>query len=568
MMSHAKKSRARGLLWALLGVACAHPTDGEEASGPDRPEASDPVDAGGSADPGGGDPTERGPWWRDAVFYEIFVRSFADSDGDGVGDLRGLTERLDALNDGDASTTDDLGVTALWLMPIHPSPSYHGYDVVDYDAVNPDYGTMEDLQVFLDAAHERGLRVIIDFVLNHSSSRHPWFLNARTGPEASRRLWYTFRPEPDPAYRRPWDGSLDVWHPSRVGYYYGLFWSGMPDLALDHPPVERAMLASMKGWLARGLDGFRVDAVRYLIEDPRGQVADTPATHALSRRIRAELQADFPQSVLVAEAWTGSEDIAPYYGEGDEYHLAFDFPTAGAVMTAAKDGLRASLDQALAVREETYLDPGFAAPFLTNHDMRRAQRQLDEAGASRGARPAAATLFALPGPPFVYYGEEIGMRGGPSGADEDKRTPMRWTAEAPGYGFTTAARPWRFAEEPTGVDVATQRATEGSLWRLYRDLITLRTRHPSLTRGALERPTREGGGRGTTGFIRAAPDAEPVLFVVNFADEEEEVVRFRRPESRASVLLQEGLARPPEWTEDGWLEVGPLGPRGFAFVEL
>mgnify|MGYP006290461271 CR=1 FL=1 len=133
------------------------------------------------------------------------------------------------------------------------------------------------------------------------------------------------------------------------------------------------------------------------------------------------------------------------------------------------------------------------------------------------------------------------MRGGPSGADEDKRTPMRWTAETPGYGFTTAARPWRFAEEPTGVDVATQRATEGSLWRLYRDLITLRTRHPSLTRGALERPTREGGGRGTTGFIRAAPDA---------------------------VLLQEGLARPPEWTEDGWLEVGPLGPRGFAFVEL
>lgn len=505
-------------------------------------------------------------WWRDAVFYEVFVRSFADSDGDGVGDLNGLTARLDALNDGEPATTDDLGVDALWLMPIHPSPSYHGYDVTDYDEVNPDYGSIEDLDRLLEAAHARGVRVIVDFVLNHSSSEHPWFIESAADPGSDKRAWYTWREEPDPRFRRPWDGSPDIWHRAPTGWYYGLFWSGMPDLNLDHPPVEAAMLASMQGWLDRGLDGFRVDAVRYLIETADGGNADTPPTHAVSRRLRAAIEARHPEALLVAEAWTSPEKVAPYRGDGDEYHLAFAFSIASAIMTSAKDGLRASLDQGLRTALDTYPDLTFLAPFLTNHDMRRAQRQLDEAGAQGAERPAAATLFALPGTPFVYYGEEIGMRGGASGADEDKRTPMRWRP-VPSYGFTSAESPWREAAEPRGVDVKTQRADSASLWSLYRDLIALRHRTPALTSTALVLPRKRGGGRGTTGFIRG-DGAERVLFVVNFHDQPGKPLRIEVGAARPELLFGEGIDPRGFEVREGWLEIAPLEGRGFGYLKL
>ena len=195
-------------------------------------------------------------WWEDAVFYEIFVRSFKDSDGNGVGDFKGITQSLDYLNDGDPATTDDLGITALWLMPIHPSPSYHGYDVYDYKAVNYDFGTMEDFQELLDEAHARGIRIIIDYVMNHTSSSHPWFTQAAQNQNGFRDF-YRWTPTA-PSYNGPWGQQVWRYNGNASEHFYGVFWSGMPDLNYDHPPVRDSIFDAAKFWLEEvGVDGFR-----------------------------------------------------------------------------------------------------------------------------------------------------------------------------------------------------------------------------------------------------------------------------------------------------------------------
>ncbi|MBE9472169.1 MAG: alpha-amylase, partial [Chloroflexi bacterium] len=195
-------------------------------------------------------------WWNDAIFYEIFVRSFYDSDGDGVGDLNGLIEKLDYLNDGDPATTDDLGVTGLWLMPISQSPSYHGYDVADYLTVDDEYGTNEDFRRLMEEAHKRDIRVIVDLVLNHTSSQHPWFQSARDDVDSPYRDFYVWSEE-NPGYKSPWGGQ--VWHRTSSGYYYGIFWEGMPDLNYDNPAVTTEMEEVIRFWLEdMGADGFRL----------------------------------------------------------------------------------------------------------------------------------------------------------------------------------------------------------------------------------------------------------------------------------------------------------------------
>lgn len=541
------------LALALSAPACKH--------APAEPAApAEDSGASASADAGEMRPPKQG-FWRDAVFYEIFVRSFADSNGDGTGDLAGLTAKLDALNDGDPETKRDLGVNGIWLMPIHPSPSYHGYDVTDYTAINPAYGSLADFDAFLAAAHQRGIKVIIDFVLNHSSREHPWFKASSAGPSAPERSFYRWRAD-DPGWTQPW-GSGHVWHPLGGAYYYGIFWSGMPDLNLGNPEIERRVLDAMRFWLARGVDGFRVDAVRHLFESADGQLSDQPEAHAFSRRMRAALEREHPSVLLVAEAWTSLATVSTYYGAGDEYHLAFGFDTAAALKTAAKDGLRADFNLALTNAERSYTDRGFEAPFLSNHDMTRVMREL---GGDPGAmRVAASALFALPGTPFLYYGEEIGMQGGATPADEDKRTPMRWTPAAPGYGFTTAARAWREAPEAAGIDVESQRDDPGSLWSLYRDLIGIRRSTPALAIGAASRPTLTGGGRGTTALLRSA-GAERVLFVVNFHTEASGAFDIAI-EGAPEVLFAEGLDGRP--TANGeQIHLSGLAPRGFAFLRL
>ncbi|MBI1946084.1 MAG: DUF3459 domain-containing protein [Deltaproteobacteria bacterium] len=490
------------------------------------------------------------------------MRSFADSDGDGVGDLRGLMAHLDVLNDGDPRTDDDLGVDTLWLMPINPSPSYHGYDVTDYRAVAPAYGTLADLDALLGAAHARGMHVVLDLVVNHTSSAHPWFRAARdpTHAEHARyRDYYRWRAAPS-GDKRPWDGA-PLWHESGDGRrYYALFWSGMPDLNLENPAVQQEALDVMRFWLARGVDGFRLDAVRHLIEGPDGAVADVEGSHALLRRLRAAIERDHPNALLVGEAWTDTPGIARYAGDGDELHLAFSFDVAAAVLQAINDDQRLPLAQALARAETAFADRAFEAQFLTNHDQARVMRQLG--GDVAKATLAAATLFALPGTPFVYYGEEIGMQGGASRDDEDKRTPMRFARAGARHGFTSAARAWHDAPEAAGVDVESQRAA--GLWRSYQRLIALRHAERALSSDEAVRPVVTGGGRGAFALLRSR-GAERVLFVANF--HREPAPPFSVEVGGAPrVLLASGA---PKVRRDGdTLVVDGLGARGWAFVRL
>ena len=249
-------------------------------------------------------------WWNGAVFYEVFVRSFADSDGDGKGDLRGLLAKLDYLNDGDPATTADLGVDALWLMPVFESPSYHGYDVVDYRAIERDYGTAADLDALVVAAHARGVRVIVDLVLNHTSVEHPWFRESASSPSSPRRDWYLWSPT-DLGWTQPWNPeSGSCWHERNGAFYYALFWSGMPDLNYRTPAVREEAKAIASFWLARGVDGFRLDAARHLVEDgPGPALVDTPETHAFWKEFAAHVRSVKPDAVLVGEEGRGVPTI-------------------------------------------------------------------------------------------------------------------------------------------------------------------------------------------------------------------------------------------------------------------
>jgi glycosidase len=425
-------------------------------------------------------------WARDAVFYEVFVRSFADSDGDGVGDLAGLTARLDHLNDGDPETTSDLGVDALWLMPVFESPSYHGYDVVDYRSIDREYGSAEDFAAFLDAAHARGMRVVLDLMVNHTSAGHPWFEESRRGPDAPRRDWYVWRPD-DPGWTQPW-GAGPTWHRNDADgwYYYGIFWGGMPDLDFRNPAVRAEVKDLAVHWLALGVDGFRLDAARHIVADGPGEAQnDTPETHAWWADFARHVHAADPSALLIGENWTDAAHIAPYFAE---LPMNFNFPLAEAMVEAAKTGAAAPVAAALAAMAAEYPPGALAASFLTNHDMVRLASQVGGGAAERRRRlaGAAALLLTLPGPPFVYYGEEVGLENGPGREDEWKRTPMPWNDREPGGGFT-AATPWhRFAPGREAANVAAQLDDPGSLLSRYRDLVRLRRASPALRGGGTE----------------------------------------------------------------------------------
>ena len=449
-------------------------------------------------------------WWNKAVFYEVFVRSFADSTAgplanDGIGDLQGLIEKLDYLNDGDPATDDDLGVTGLWLMPIMQSPSYHAYDVTDYYAVNKDYGTNEDFKRLVVEAHKRGVKIIIDLVLNHTSSEHPWFVEARDNPGSERRDWYLWSEE-KPDYLGPW--GQEVWHDSPTGYYYGLFWEGMPDLNLENPQVTAELHKVARFWLEDlGVDGFRLDAARHLIEEGSSQ-ENTQATHQWWKGFRTAVKASSPEALAVGEMWTKGPDIVSYV-QGDELDLAFDFDLAEALVTYV--GLRAAnrIQGALASSYGLY-GSGLSATFLTNHDMDRVMSVLR--GDAGKAKLAASVLMTAPGVPFVYYGEEIGMTG--QKPDEMIRTPMQWSA-GENAGFT-AGTPW----EPVNGDyeeknVARQTADSTSLLSLYRDLIHLRLAHPALQVGDY-RPVASTDA-GMVVYLRSS-DEEKVLVIINLGE--------------------------------------------------
>jgi alpha-amylase len=435
------------------------------------------------------------PWWNDTVFYEIFVRSFYDGDGDGIGDLNGLIQKLDYLNDGDPATDADLGVTGIWLMPIHPAASYHGYDVTDFYTINPDYGTPQDFKRLMSEAHRRGVRVIIDLVLNHTSDQHPWFQKSRDGDPAYRD-WYV------------WSESeqAGAWHRAASGdYYFGLFWEHMPDLNYTHPDVTSEMEEVTRFWLDEmGVDGFRVDGAKHLVEYGAA-VENTQETHDWYKGFRTFYKEVAPEALTVGEVWSSTPAVARYL-QGDEFDLAFDFDLARAMILGAGVGNGTQIRQTLA-SDLNQFAPNQFATFLTNHDQDRAMSTVGDR--LPNARVAAAMLLTAPGVPFLYYGEEIGMLG--AKPDEDIRLPMQWSSET-GGGFTTGS-PWRGLNKDWEVkNVAAQTGDANSLLSWYRTLIRIRRDHAALRVG--DTYVIDGGQPSVYAVLRVSPE-ESVLVVVN-----------------------------------------------------
>jgi glycosidase len=444
-------------------------------------------------------------WWDGAVCYEVFVRSFADSDGDGIGDLNGLAAKLDYINDGNPATTSDLGANCIWLMPIMQAASYHGYDVTDYYTVEHDYGSNDDFKRLVAEADKRGIKIILDLVLNHTSSQHPWFQAALHNPGSPYRDWYLWA-QAKPAYKGPFGG--EAWHRSPVAneYYYGMFWSEMPDLNYRNPAVTAEAEQISDFWLKEmGAAGFRMDAVKHLIEHQAAQ-ADTVETHNWLRDYRSYLQRSDPGSFTIGEIFDSNpSNLGPYYP--DQLDSYFEFEVARQIRGAAKLGLARPYLQAVS---QAYQKLPYQrwAPFLTNPDQNRVMSELGDDPAK--AKLAALALLTLPGMPFVYYGEEIGMLG--VKPDERLRTPMQWDA-SPGFGFTSG-RPWQALQADAATkNVAAQSADPGSLLNAYRRLIGLHTTTSALAKGDFTPLSADNSG--VAAFIRRQGDSA-VLVLINF----------------------------------------------------
>ena len=454
-----------------------------------------------------GIPFNASAWWRDGVCYEVFVRSFNDSDGDGIGDLRGLISRLDYINDGNPTSTANLGANCIWLMPIAKSVSYHGYDVTDYYHVDPHYGTDDDFRMLVDEAHRRGIHVIVDFVPNHSSSDHPYFQAALHDPVSPYRSWYRWSTT-KPSETGPW--GQEVWHksPVRDEYYYGVFWGGMPDLNYGTQAVLEEMQKVVAYWLRdMRADGFRFDAIPYLVEEG-SQLQHTRGTHDVLRQFGSAIRSEAPGSFTIGEMSDESPQIlATYYP--DQLDAYFAFGVGSATMQAARTGDAALFNKAIWDASVTF-PAGRWSPFLTNHDQPRVMTVLG--GDVAKARIAASAMLMLPGMPFVYYGEEIGMVG--AKPDETIRTPMQWSAGANG-GFTSAT-PWEGLQADWMTkNVAAQDHDPASMLNHYRRLIHIRNAHPALSNGALSIGSTSQPA--TAALLRSSA-AETVLIALNFGD--------------------------------------------------
>ncbi len=450
------------------------------------------------------------PWWEKAIFYEIFVRSFYDSDGNGIGDFNGITAKLDYL--------DDLGITAIWLMPIHPSPTYHGYDVIDYRQVNPDYGTMDDFKRMLAEAHVRDIRIIIDLVVNHTSKQNPWFMDANNDPQSPYRNWYIWS-ETNPGYAGPLGRA---WHDGKHGYYYGVFGDNMPDLNFNNPAVTTEMNDITKFWLNEvGIDGFRLDAVKYLIEQEQSQES-THSTHVWLRDFYTYYKSLDNDAYTVGEVSGASAFIAKTY-TGDQLDEVFAFELAGSFLSSANGETNSAVNRGVQYHAKT-LPTGAYATFLTNHDQNRVMSVLG--GSIEKAKVAAALMLTAPGTPFIYYGEEIGMEG--MKPDEQIRRPMQWSAAING-GFTTGI-PWEPLDPNYPIaNVSGKMANPQSLLAYYRSLIALRRQHSALSGPDVKMISPNN--LGVYSVLRYNED-EQILVVTNLS---------KTPVSKYSLNLQESV---------------------------
>jgi maltose alpha-D-glucosyltransferase/alpha-amylase len=417
-------------------------------------------DAGKSEKPSASHPQ----WYKDAIIYQLHVRAFSDSAGDGIGDFRGLIQKLDYIQ--------DLGVTAIWLLPFYPSPlKDDGYDIADYTGIHPSYGTLDDFRTFLEEAHRRGLHVITELVLNHTSDQHPWFQEARSSRESPRRDWYVWS-DTDDCFRGVRIIFVDTemsnwtWDPISKSYYWHRFFSHQPDLNFDNPQVCEAISDVIKFWMEMGVDGMRLDAVPYLVEREGTSCENLPETHEVLKLLRRKLDEQFPGGMFLAEANQWPSDVRPYFGDGDECHMAFHFPLMPRIFMAIRLEDRKPIVEILQQTPEIP-DACQWAIFLRNHDELTLEMVTDEerdymydeyakdrtvrinVGIRRRLAPLLENdrrkielmnglLMSLPGTPIVYYGDEIGMGDNIYLGDRNGvRTPMQWSGGWTG-GFSLA----------------------------------------------------------------------------------------------------------------------------------
>jgi maltose alpha-D-glucosyltransferase/alpha-amylase len=458
-------------------------------------------------------------WYKDAIIYQVHVRTFDDSNADGIGDFRGLTRRLDYLQ--------SLGINALWLMPFFPSPLRDdGYDISDYRAVHHSYGTIEDFKTFLTAAHEHGIRVIVELVLNHTSDQHPWFQESRSSKNNPRRDWYVWS-ETDNRYQGTRIIFLDTemsnwaWDPVSRSYYWHRFFSHQPDLNYDNPAVREEIWDVMRFWLDMGVDGFRLDAVPYLVEREGTSCENLPETHAVIKELRARLDHGYPGRMLLAEANQWPADLRPYFADGDEFHMAFHFPLMPRMFLGLKLEDRKPITEILQQTPE--IPPACQwCLFLRNHDELTLEMVTDmerdymydvyahdktmrlNLGIRRRLAPLLdndrrrielmnGMLMSLPGTPIIYYGDEIGMGDNIFLGDRNGvRTPMQWNGGWNG-GFSVADPESLYSPlilNPVygypAVNVESQKRSEHSLLAWMKRLIKVRNSNRVFGRGTIE----------------------------------------------------------------------------------
>jgi maltose alpha-D-glucosyltransferase / alpha-amylase len=458
-------------------------------------------------------------WYKDAIVYQVHVRTFHDSNGDGIGDFQGLAGKLDYL--------EELGINAIWLMPFFPSPLRDdGYDIADYNAVHSSYGTLEDFRKFLGSAHDRGIRVIIELVSNHTSDQHPWFQESRSSQNNPRRDWYVWS-DTDTRYEGARIIFLDTetsnwaWDPISKSFYWHRFFSHQPDLNYDNPAVREQMWNVMKFWLEMGIDAFRLDAIPYLVEREGTNCENLPETHDVLKELRRKLDEHFPGRMLLAEANQWPADLRPYFGDGDEFHMAFHFPLMPRMFMGLKLEDRKPITEILQQTPE--IPPSCQwSLFLRNHDELTLEMVTDmerdymydmyagsktmrlNLGIRRRLAPLLdndrrrielmnGMLMSLPGTPIIYYGDEIGMGDNINLGDRNGvRTPMQWNGGWNG-GFSAAAPERLYApliEDPVygypAVNVLRQKASEHSLLNWMQSIITVRKSTAVFGRGSIE----------------------------------------------------------------------------------
>ena len=535
-------------------------------------------------------------WFKRAVFYEIHVRGFYDANGDGIGDFRGLTEKLDYLQ--------WLGIDCIWLLPFYDSPLRDGgYDISDFRKVHRDYGSVDDVKQLIDAAHARRIRVIADLVINHTSIEHAWFQEARSDPHSPKRNWYVWS-DTDDRYADARIIFLDTessnwtWDPVAGQYYWHRFFAHQPDLNYDNPEVRQEMLDVLRFWLDLGLDGFRLDAVPYLFEREGTNCENLPETHEYLRRVRKEIDEHYPDRVLLAEANQWPDDVVQYFGQGDECHMAFHFPVMPRMFMAMRR------EEAVPIYEVLANTPRIPETsqwglFLRNHDELTLEMVTDEERdymyaeyakdprmkLNLGIRRRLATLldngrdeieimhailFSLPGSPVLYYGDEIAMGDNVFLGDRDGvRTPMQWTGDRNG-GFSRADFAQLYAPplmDPVygyqAVNIEAQLRTPTSLLRWLHRFIALRKEHPVFGLGTYE-PIQPSNPRIFAHLRRFEDDL--VLCVHNLARSAQAVeLDLSESEGRYPVELF-GRSRFPRIGELPYLLT--LGSRGFYWFQL